>query len=101
MPVVCNPRNQEGWPDVVSREVMENLHKFVANTYVTVGMTQGKTMLPLPPADTTAETSITNMSDKDKVSDARCLATADNRRHQAVPFPFPGTFIHETDVARE
>ena len=67
MPVVCNPRNQEGWPDVVGREVMENLHKFVSNTYVTVGQTQGKTMLPLPPADTTSETSITNMSDKDKV----------------------------------
>ena len=51
MPLMCNPANQEGWPEVISREVTENMHKFVANLYVTIGLTKGKTLLPLPPKD--------------------------------------------------
>lgn len=31
MPVLTTPANQQGWPDVVAKEVTENLHKFVAN----------------------------------------------------------------------
>ena len=51
VPLMCNPANQEGWPEVISREVTENMHKFVANLYVTIGLTKGKTLLPLPPKD--------------------------------------------------
>ena len=36
---------------MITREVVENLHKFIANVYVTIGQTQGKTLLPLPPDD--------------------------------------------------
>ena len=31
LPLLSNVHNQEGWPDVVAREVTENMHKFVAN----------------------------------------------------------------------
>jgi hypothetical protein len=31
MPVLTAPANQRGWPDVVAKEVTENLHKFVSN----------------------------------------------------------------------
>ncbi|KAA6419077.1 MAG: flagellar outer dynein arm heavy chain beta [Trebouxia sp. A1-2] len=31
LPVLSNPMNRSGWPDVVSKEVTENLHKFIAN----------------------------------------------------------------------
>ena len=51
LPMLTNPRNQVGWPEVITREVVENLHKFIANVYVTIGQTKGKTLLPLPPDD--------------------------------------------------
>ena len=31
MPMLTSPANQQGWPDVVAREVTENMHKFVSN----------------------------------------------------------------------
>ena len=50
LPMLTNPRNQVGWPEVITKEVVENLHKFIANVYVTIGQTKGKTLLPLPPS---------------------------------------------------
>ena len=46
--ILSNPLNQHGWPEVVTKEVTENLHKFIANMYMTIGQTKGKTLLPLP-----------------------------------------------------
>ena len=51
LPMLTNPRNQVGWPEVITKEVVENLHKFIANVYVTIGQTKGKTLLPLPPSE--------------------------------------------------
>eukprot|EP00854_Cymbomonas_tetramitiformis_P010886 gene10886-12881_t len=51
MPLLCNHRNQVGWPEVISKEVTDNAHKCIANVYVTVGQTKGKTLLPLPPSE--------------------------------------------------
>jgi dynein heavy chain len=31
LPLLTTSSNQEGWPDVVAKEVSENLHRFVAN----------------------------------------------------------------------
>lgn len=31
MPILTSPANQQGWPDVVAKEVTENMHKFVSN----------------------------------------------------------------------
>ena len=49
LPMLTNPANQVGWPEVITKEVIDNLHKFIANVYVTIGQTKGKTLLPLPP----------------------------------------------------
>jgi len=51
LPLIANPANQEGWPDVISKDVIENYHKFLAQLFVTIGLTKGKTLLPLPPSD--------------------------------------------------
>lgn len=31
MPLLTSPAQQVGWPDVVAKEVNENMHKFVSN----------------------------------------------------------------------
>lgn len=33
-PILTQPGNQEGWPDVIAKELTENLHKFLANALV-------------------------------------------------------------------
>jgi len=48
LPLLSNPKNREGWPEVIAREVSESLHRFVASVYVTMGQTKGQTLLPLP-----------------------------------------------------
>lgn len=48
LPLLTSPNNQVGWPDVLSKEVSDSLHKFTANIFVTIGQTKGQTMLPLP-----------------------------------------------------
>ena len=49
VPLLCNPKNQVGWPEVVTREVVDNMHKFSAAACATVGLTKGQTVLPVPP----------------------------------------------------
>jgi dynein heavy chain len=51
MPLLCNPRNQSNWSEIVSKEVMERLHTFMANLQITVGQVDGYTRLPLPPKE--------------------------------------------------
>ena len=41
----------QGWPEVMSREVLELFHRMIARVYVGLGQSQGKTLLPLPPSD--------------------------------------------------
>jgi dynein heavy chain len=31
LPLLTNNSNQQGWPEIVAKEVTENLHRFVAN----------------------------------------------------------------------
>lgn len=52
MPLLTSPANQQGWPDVVAKEVTENMHKFVSTVQVTIGQTKGQTVLPLPSQST-------------------------------------------------
>eukprot|EP00879_Flechtneria_rotunda_P005416 GHRR01005708.1.p1 GENE.GHRR01005708.1~~GHRR01005708.1.p1 ORF type:complete len:1495 (+),score=578.36 GHRR01005708.1:300-4784(+) len=51
LPLLTTSSNQEGWPDVVAKEVSENLHKFVAQVNVSIGEAKGQTVLPLPATD--------------------------------------------------
>ena len=62
LPIISNAENQAGWPDVVTREVLDNFQRLVAGIYVTIGQVQGKTLLPLPPV----EVSSADRASKDK-----------------------------------
>jgi dynein heavy chain, axonemal len=35
--VLGNPLNQIGWSDLVTKDLMEKFHSFLAFTYVTIG----------------------------------------------------------------
>jgi len=37
MPVMSNPLNMMGWSDLVSKDLMDKFHVFLAHTYVTIG----------------------------------------------------------------
>ena len=64
LPVLANPINQQGWSDLVSKDLIENkFHNFLSNIYVTIGEVKGRTMLPIPPQETTTSERI---SSKDK-----------------------------------
>ena len=54
LPLLSNPRNQEGWGDVTAKELMDKLHGFLSQLSITVGQTKGETCLPLPPIDASA-----------------------------------------------
>jgi len=63
MPVMSNPLNMAGWSDLVSKDLMDKFHGFLAHTYVTIGQVKGRTLLPLPPNDVTSSE---KTSSKDK-----------------------------------
>ena len=57
LPLLVNTSVNQRWPEVLAKEVMSNFHHMLANLYVTIGETNGSTLLPLPPpsdADTLA-----------------------------------------------
>ena len=47
-PVMQNPDNQAGWTDLVTKDLMERFNNFVAQNYVMIGLSKGRTLLPLP-----------------------------------------------------
>jgi dynein heavy chain len=47
-PVMQNPDNQQGWTDLVTKDLMERFNAYVAQVYVMIGLNKGRTMLPLP-----------------------------------------------------
>jgi len=63
VPILHNPHNQQGWTELISKDLMEKLNNFVAQIYLTIGQIKGRTMLPLPPTKIMSSTTI---SDKDK-----------------------------------
>ena len=64
-----NPKNQEGWPEVIAKEVTDNLHRFLANSYITVGRNGGNTILPLPPKDLQFSSHTSHLGKPDAVKD--------------------------------
>ena len=63
MPVLGNPLNMIGWSDLVSKDLMDKFHVFLAYTCVTLGHASGRTVLPPPPTDVTSSE---KTSSKDK-----------------------------------
>lgn len=49
VPILHNPSNQDGWTELISKDLMEKLNNYVAQMYLTIGQVYGKTQLPLPP----------------------------------------------------
>ena len=47
-PVMQNPDNQQGWSDLVTKDLMDRFNNFVAQNYVMIGLSKGRTLLPLP-----------------------------------------------------
>ena len=48
-PLMSNFKNHEAWPEVIAKEVTDNMNRFLANTHITAGQVAGNTVLPLPP----------------------------------------------------
>lgn len=63
LPILSNPKNQVGWSDLVSKDLMDKFNLFLAQIYVTIGQVKGRTLLPLPASDITSDE---NKSNKDK-----------------------------------
>jgi dynein heavy chain len=72
MPVLGNPLNQIGWSDLVSKDLMDKFHNFIAHTYVTKGQVSGKTLLPHPPNDVTSSEK-TSSKDKAHILEGKLL----------------------------
>jgi dynein heavy chain len=49
MPILHNPKNQKEWSDLVTKDLMEKFNNYLAQVYVTIGLIDGQTLLPLPP----------------------------------------------------
>ncbi|CAD7941439.1 unnamed protein product [Amoebophrya sp. A120] len=62
---LSNPANQTGWSDLISKDLMDKYHVFLANLHVTCGLMMGKTLLPLPPKEATNERA--SSTNKDRV----------------------------------
>lgn len=65
LPVLGNPVNVMDMSELVSKDLMDKFHVFLAHTYVTLGSVKGRTQLPLPPQDITSSD---KTSSKDKGS---------------------------------
>ena len=64
LPLLSNPVNTEGWSDVVSHDVVDTLHAFLARVAIANGAARGETCLPLPPLDAATAARLTT---KDRV----------------------------------
>ena len=60
LPLLSNPANTEGWSDVVSHDVVDTLHAFLARVSIANGAARGETCLPLPPLDAPAAPAATH-----------------------------------------
>ncbi|NXF34813.1 DYH9 protein, partial [Nyctibius bracteatus] len=48
VPILTNQKNHQGWPQVVSQDIMHHVHRLKSTVSVVVGQVKGKTLLPLP-----------------------------------------------------
>ena len=90
MPVLGNPHNLIGLSDLVSKDLMDKFHNFMAHTYVTLGQVKGRTLLPLPPSDVTSSEK-TSSKDKAHILEGKLPRFNGRFRH----FPKVGEIIFE------
>jgi dynein heavy chain len=51
LPIISNPRNTQGWPEVAMKAFADKYHHTLAAVVVAIGQTRGKTLLALPPGE--------------------------------------------------
>ncbi|NXB29063.1 DYH9 protein, partial [Eulacestoma nigropectus] len=47
-PILTNRKNHQGWPRVVSQDIIRHVHSLKSTVFKVVGQVKGKTLLPLP-----------------------------------------------------
>ena len=70
LPLLAQPENSAGWPATMVSEMADGLTRLSALIYVTLGHSQGRTLLPLPPERSQAEKTTSEASmarNKDRV----------------------------------
>eukprot|EP00003_Mantamonas_plastica_P015444 TRINITY_DN2616_c0_g1_i2.p1 TRINITY_DN2616_c0_g1~~TRINITY_DN2616_c0_g1_i2.p1 ORF type:complete len:390 (-),score=104.91 TRINITY_DN2616_c0_g1_i2:29-1198(-) len=50
--MIMNPDNMESVNEMVRKEITDAFYQFLGNVYVTIGLIEGKTLLPMPPLPT-------------------------------------------------
>uniref|UniRef100_A0A8D0EHN6 Dynein heavy chain tail domain-containing protein n=1 Tax=Strix occidentalis caurina TaxID=311401 RepID=A0A8D0EHN6_STROC len=48
VPILTNQKNHQGWPRVVSQDIIRHVHSLKSTVFMVVGQVRGKTLLPLP-----------------------------------------------------
>ncbi|NXO09420.1 DYH9 protein, partial [Oriolus oriolus] len=48
VPILTNRKNHQGWPRVVSQDIIRHVHSLKSTVFKVVGQVKGKTLLPLP-----------------------------------------------------
>uniref|UniRef100_A0A8C3PRY4 Dynein axonemal heavy chain 9 n=1 Tax=Calidris pygmaea TaxID=425635 RepID=A0A8C3PRY4_9CHAR len=48
VPILTNQKNHQGWPQVVSQDIIHHVHNLKSTVFMVVGQVKGKTLLPLP-----------------------------------------------------
>ncbi|NXN96056.1 DYH9 protein, partial [Rhinopomastus cyanomelas] len=48
VPILTNQKNHQGWPQVVSQDIIRHVHNLKSTVFKVVGQVKGKTLLPLP-----------------------------------------------------
>ncbi|NXJ23235.1 DYH9 protein, partial [Dicrurus megarhynchus] len=48
VPILTNRKNHQGWPRVVSQDIIHHVHSLKSTVFKVVGQVKGKTLLPLP-----------------------------------------------------
>ncbi|NXU74079.1 DYH9 protein, partial [Oreotrochilus melanogaster] len=48
VPILTNKKNHQGWPQVVSKDIIHHVHNLKSTVFRVVGQVKGKTLLPLP-----------------------------------------------------
>lgn len=51
LPIISNPKNTQGWPEVAMKAFADKYHHTLAAVVVAIGQTRGKTLLALPPGE--------------------------------------------------
>ena len=51
LPIISNPKNTQGWPEVAMKSFADEYQRTLAAVVVAMGQTKGKTLLALPPSE--------------------------------------------------